>query len=334
MHQGRATISTGGARLVLGIPAEETETFPFWPSSGGAPHTLSPCAEVAPGASSQANPRTTVLLFPGKQAADQGVCAYTLSRAFTICKRQYCVQVRDLTAYNSTEVSSVWNQAVLTATRRVCSVTAVVVREVIHSHRQAQGRGLIHLSARSCQWQTPPSFLALVKAVFQGQGIDLDPCSCLEAQERVQARKNFTLVEDGLSQQWQGRVFVNPPFGKEGGQSLSGAFFEKAAAEYISGNASEVLLLLKAAIGYAWFSPALAWPRAWLHARVAFVLHVAKPTNFVAGESMSSLESGDVGTCNPHGRIVVYMGPHNQRFSDVFQHVASIPGGNSWSLLK
>jgi len=42
--------------------------------------------------------------------------------------------------------------------------------------------------------------------------IDLDPASCPEAQEIVQAGKYFTEEDNGLDSPWFGRVFLNPPY--------------------------------------------------------------------------------------------------------------------------
>ena len=57
-----------------------------------------------------------------------------------------------------------------------------------------------------------------------------------------------------LSQNWLGQVFVSPPFGVEGGQSMQAQFFRKAMLEHAKSNATEVLLLLKAAVGDHWFA--------------------------------------------------------------------------------
>lgn len=63
----------------------------------------------------------------------------------------------------------------------------------------------------SDDWYTPP-------AIFDALGLtfDLDPCSP-GAGHWVPAKKVYTIDDDGLSQTWRGRVFMNPPFGGRNG---------------------------------------------------------------------------------------------------------------------
>lgn len=58
------------------------------------------------------------------------------------------------------------------------------------------------------EWLTPPE-------IFSACGqFDLDPCSPINRPWDT-AQKHFTINDDGLSQQWHGRVWCNPPFGRE-----------------------------------------------------------------------------------------------------------------------
>lgn len=43
---------------------------------------------------------------------------------------------------------------------------------------------------------------------------DLDPCSPIR-RPWATARRHFTIEDDGLKQQWSGRVWLNPPYGTE-----------------------------------------------------------------------------------------------------------------------
>lgn len=63
------------------------------------------------------------------------------------------------------------------------------------------------------EWLTPPE---IVKAL----GVfDLDPCSPV-VRPWDTAAQHYSREHDGLAQPWQGRVWLNPPFGREAVQWL------------------------------------------------------------------------------------------------------------------
>ncbi len=57
------------------------------------------------------------------------------------------------------------------------------------------------------EWLTPPE---LVQKLGE---FDLDPCSPINA-PFLHATNNFTTNDDGLSKDWFGRVYLNPPYGR------------------------------------------------------------------------------------------------------------------------
>lgn len=64
-------------------------------------------------------------------------------------------------------------------------------------------------------WNTPPELLdALYRA---GLGFDLDPCSPTKDRRRapVKAKAHYVEDDDALDLVWHGRVFVNPPYGRD-----------------------------------------------------------------------------------------------------------------------
>jgi hypothetical protein len=75
-----------------------------------------------------------------------------------------------------------------------------------------------HHGARSTtdEWLTPPE---IVRALGE---FDLDPAATCEAAHGRPgaglARKNYCRCDDGLRQEWRGRVWLNPPYGKETGR--------------------------------------------------------------------------------------------------------------------
>lgn len=58
------------------------------------------------------------------------------------------------------------------------------------------------------EWLTPPEILKQL-GVF-----DLDPCAPV-IRPWDTAKNHFTIQDDGLSKQWEGRVWLNPPFGRD-----------------------------------------------------------------------------------------------------------------------
>lgn len=75
-------------------------------------------------------------------------------------------------------------------------------------------------------WQTPPELVADLRAGLGG--IDLDPCA---GKDTEIGATNYTIEDDGLTQEWFGRVFINPPF------SYKEEWLAKTVEEIDSGNA-------------------------------------------------------------------------------------------------
>jgi len=63
-------------------------------------------------------------------------------------------------------------------------------------------------SSAADDWTTPDDLFARLDSEFH---FTLDPCAYPET---AKCDRYFTKVEDGLSQNWTGRVFMNPPYGR------------------------------------------------------------------------------------------------------------------------
>lgn len=75
-----------------------------------------------------------------------------------------------------------------------------------------------HQSAamKNDEWLTPPEVLAALGR------FDLYPCSPLdEARPWPTADRHFSKADNGLSREWAGRVWLNPPYGREASQWLA-----------------------------------------------------------------------------------------------------------------
>lgn len=58
------------------------------------------------------------------------------------------------------------------------------------------------------EWLTPPEILRALGP------FDLDPCAPVNRPWPMAAR-HYTKLDDGLSLPWRGRIWLNPPYGKE-----------------------------------------------------------------------------------------------------------------------
>lgn len=98
-------------------------------------------------------------------------------------------------------------------------------------------------------WHTPASLFDKVETAVGS--FDLDPCAPSTGGSPVRARVRFTELDDGLSLDWFGRVFMNPPYGR----ALSN-WVSKARSE--AGKGAMVVGLVPARTDTAWWQDHVA----------------------------------------------------------------------------
>lgn len=74
-----------------------------------------------------------------------------------------------------------------------------------------------HQSARmkKDEWLTPPELIRLLGF------FDLDPCSPGDRRPWDTAVRHYSVEDNGLIKPWNGRIWLNPPYGKETGLWLN-----------------------------------------------------------------------------------------------------------------
>lgn len=97
------------------------------------------------------------------------------------------------------------------------------------------------------EWYTPPEF---IEAARQTMGcIDLDPASNEHAQQWIQAKRFFTIEDDGLTKRWKGSCWMNPPYSGK----LIGNFVDKMVDSYLCGDVTQACVLTNSATETRWF---------------------------------------------------------------------------------
>ena len=168
------------------------------------------------------------------------------------------------------------------------------------------GRDPINDTSKDDEYGTPSEYVEAAREVM-GE-IDLDPATSELFNQIVQAAQIFTEQDDGLAQEWHGRVFLNPPYSKAAGGA--GQWLEKLIAEYEANRVTEAVFLANAVTGEQWFQPV------WQYARC-----FTRRINFYT-------EQGDTDS-QRQGSVFVYLGPNVERFEEIFSdlgHVELPPG--------
>jgi hypothetical protein len=156
----------------------------------------------------------------------------------------------------------------------------------------------LNLSANN-EWYTPAPYIEAARDVLGG--IDLDPASNPIANQTVQAARYFTKDSDGLSQEWRGRLWLNPPYGfANGNESHQAVWSRRLVDEYRAGNVTAAILLVNAVPGNRWFARLWDFPICFPDHRIRFYD-----------------ENGELGQPT-HSNALVYMGPHVARFAQAF----------------
>ena len=137
-------------------------------------------------------------------------------------------------------------------------------------------------NAGNNEWYTPPEYINAARNVMGA--IDLDPASSHKANEIIRAIKYYTAEDDGLKQEWFGRIWMNPPYATE----LITKFCEKMARHYTDGKVKEAIILVNNATETNWFNTlikqasAIVFPRG----RIGFLTPEGKPGAPLQGQAI------------------------------------------------
>jgi len=121
-------------------------------------------------------------------------------------------------------------------------VTAAIVEATV-----TPPRAHVANNSGNDEYFTPSHIINAVRDVFEGT-IDLDPASCEAANETVKAREIYTAEDDGLTKEWHGNVWMNPPFS----QPLVAQFCAKLLEELDAGRVQQAIVIVNNATETKW----------------------------------------------------------------------------------
>lgn len=157
----------------------------------------------------------------------------------------------------------------------------------------------VHFKSTTDKWNTPPEIIEASGHVLQG--ITLDPCSNDSENPNIPADHYFTEDDDGLSKQWFGTVYMNPPYGR-----VIADWVSKLCGEWKAGHLVSAICLVPSRTDTKWFDLLHAYPRCYIRGRLSF-----------SGHENSA----------PFPSMVVYFGPDIERFKKGFQPIGRIYPG-------
>jgi|ERR1022692_871851 ParB family chromosome partitioning protein len=160
---------------------------------------------------------------------------------------------------------------------------------------------------KSNEWYTPARYVDAAREVMGG--IDLDPASCVMANQVVKAKRYYTKEDNGLEQEWYGRMWLNPPYGHtQGGIAMSHqkAFAHKLLREYQSGNVEQAVLLSLGNPNSVWFQPFFDFILCFYCGHIDFYRPDGSTSSF--GFPLA----------------FVYLGPNETKFIDIFSQFGRI----------
>jgi hypothetical protein len=150
-------------------------------------------------------------------------------------------------------------------------------------------------TSKSAEWYTPPHIVGLVVDALGA--IDLDPCSNSSGAPVIPAAKHYTESDDGLSREWHGRVYMNPPYGR-----TIGTWVRKLEEEYSAGRTTEAVALVPARVDTKWFRVLRDYTVCFVNGRLRF----------------SGADAA------PFPSAVFYLGKDDARFCEAFKNVGDL----------
>jgi hypothetical protein len=159
-----------------------------------------------------------------------------------------------------------------------------------------------------------------------GGAIDCDPATTALVNQRIKATTFYTQADDGLSKEWHGRVFLNPPGGKTGNKSNAAVWWAKLVDQYLNGDTSSAIF-----VGFTLEILATSQDSpVWLGA-----FPICIPRHRLAFDHEDETGALVTGNSPAHSNVICYLpDPGNQRadvFVETFSKFGQVIVPQNWS---
>lgn len=171
------------------------------------------------------------------------------------------------------------------------------------AYKKAMGETTNYLAGGTGEneWYTPTHIIELARGVMGA--IDLDPASCAEANETIRAAKYFSAKDDGLRQEWHGRIWLNPPYSRD----LMPAFVKKLLGEYESRRISAAIMVAHNNTDTGWFQAAMQ-----------------SASSACFPKSRIKFYRGDDVAAPVNGQVFIHWGDNSAGFQDAFASLGAV----------
>lgn len=152
------------------------------------------------------------------------------------------------------------------------------------------------------EWYTPAKYIEMAREVMGS--IDVDPASNATAQAVVQAKVHYTIDTDGLSKDWLGNLWMNPPYSNPEIQN----FVEHLIVQISKGNVKEAIVLTNN-----------SGDTGWHHDLQASCSRLCITKGRIRFESPTRASNSPA-----MGQSFFYFGDNPERFKEVFSAIGTV----------
>lgn len=165
--------------------------------------------------------------------------------------------------------------------------------------RVANGKPHVSHNSGENEWYTPPELIESARRVMGG--IDCDPASSAVANRVVKAETHYTAQDNGLSQEWHGAVWMNPPYA----QPLCAQFCAAVVAKFKANEIEQACVLVNNATETGWFQD---------------LMSIASAVCFPRGRVRFFDPDGNPSGAPLQGQAVIYCGDNAKGFAAEFRN--------------